>query len=54
MDGNIFNSKGVHVGAVVGDAVFGIKGQKLYDLRGSNIYKLNGDLVGHLPDGRGK
>src|ERR1700724_2668881 len=54
MDGNIFNSKGVHVGAVVGDLVFGIKGQKLYDLRGSNIYKLNGDLVGHLPDGRGK
>ena len=40
--------------AVVGDAVFGIKGQKLYDLRGSNIYKLNGDLVGHLSDGRGK
>jgi hypothetical protein len=54
MDGNIFNSKGVHVGAVVGDAVFGLKGQKLYDLKGSNIFKLNGDLVGHLPDGRGK
>ena len=53
MNGNIFNSKGVHVG-VVTDAVFGLKGQKLYDLKGSNIYKLNGDLVGHLPDARGK
>jgi hypothetical protein len=54
MDGSIFNSKGVHVGVVAGHAVFGLKGQKLYDLKGSNIYKLNGDLVGHLPDGRGK
>ena len=53
MNGNIFNSKGVHVG-VVTDAVFGLKGQKLYDLKGSNIYKLNGDLVGHLSDARGK
>ena len=52
MNGNIFNSKGVHVG-VVTDAVFGLKGQKLYDLKGSNIYKLNGDLVGHLSDARG-
>ena len=47
MNGNILNSKGVHVGVVVGDEVFGLKGQKLYDLKGSNIYKLNGDLVGH-------
>ena len=55
MDGNIFNSKGVHVGVVSGDAIFGLKGQKLYDLKGSNIYKLNGDLVGHLlSDARGK
>ena len=54
MDGNIFNSKGVHVGVVWGDAVFGLKGQKLYDLKGSNIYKLNGDLVGHLSDARDK
>jgi hypothetical protein len=54
VDGNIFNSKGVHVGVVRGDAVFGPKGQKLYDLEGSNIYKLNGDLVGHLSDARGK
>jgi len=43
VNGNIFNSKGVHVGVVTGDAVFGLKGQKLYDLKGSNIYKLNGD-----------
>jgi hypothetical protein len=54
VNGNIFNSKGVHVGMVTDDAVFGLKGQKLYDLKGSNIYKLNGDLVGHLPDARGE
>jgi hypothetical protein len=54
VNGNIFNSKGVHVGVVIDDAVFGLKGQKLYDLRGSNIYKLNGDLVGHLLDTRGE
>ena len=54
MNGNIFNSEGVHVGVVMDDAVFGLKGQKLYDLKGSNIYKLNGDLVGHLSAGRGK
>jgi hypothetical protein len=54
VNGNIFNSKGVHVGVVTGDTVFGLKGQKLYDLKGPNIYKLNGDLVGHLSDARGK
>ena len=54
MNGKIFNSQGIHVGVVVGDEVFGLKGQKLYDLKGSNIYKLNGDLVGHLSDARGK
>ena len=54
MNGDIFNSKGVHVGVVTGAAVFGLKGQKLYDLKGSNIYKLNGDLVGHLPDAHGE
>jgi hypothetical protein len=54
MNGNIFNSKGVRVGVVTGDAVFGLKGQKLYDLKGAGIYKLNGDLVGHLSDARGK
>ncbi len=40
MNGNILNSKGVHVGVVVGDEVFGLKGQKLYDLKGSNIFQL--------------
>ena len=54
LNGNIFNSKGAHVGIVMDDAVFSLKGQKLYDLKGSNIYKLNGDLVGHLSDARGK
>ena len=55
MDGNIVNSKGVLVGVVAGDAVFGLKGQKLYGLKGSSIYKLNGDLVGHfLSNGRDK
>jgi hypothetical protein len=53
VDGNILNSNGVHVGVVVGDEVFGLKGQKLYDLKGSSIYKVNGDLVGHLSDARG-
>jgi hypothetical protein len=52
VDGNIFNSKGVQVGVVRGDAVFGLRGQKLYNLKGSNIYKLNGALVGHLSDAR--
>jgi hypothetical protein len=50
VDGNIFNSKGVHVAVVIGPAIFGHKGEKLFDLRGVNIYKLNGDLVGHLSD----
>ena len=54
MNGNIFNSKGVYVGVVRGNAIFGLRGQKLYDLKGSNIYKLNGDLVGHLPNASGK
>jgi hypothetical protein len=53
VDGNIFNSKGVHVAVVTGPAIFSHKGQKLYDLRGVNIYKLNGDLVGHLSDAKG-
>jgi hypothetical protein len=48
VNGNILNSKGVHVAVVRGHEVFDLKGQKLYDLRGVNIYKLNGDLVGHL------
>jgi hypothetical protein len=32
VNGYIINSKGVHVGVVMDDAVFGLKGQKLYDL----------------------
>ena len=53
MNGNILNSKGVHVAVVTGHEVFSLRGQKLYDLRGVNIYKLNGDLVGHLSDASG-
>jgi hypothetical protein len=53
VDGNVFNSKGVHVAVVIGPAIFGHNGQKLYDLRGVNIYKLNGDLVGQLSDAKG-
>jgi hypothetical protein len=53
VDGNIFNSKGVHVAVVAGTTIFSLNGRKLYDLRGLNIYKLNGDLVGHLSDAKG-
>jgi hypothetical protein len=53
VNGNILNSKGVHVGIVTHNEIFGLKGQKLYNLKGSNIYKLNGDLVGHLLDADG-
>jgi hypothetical protein len=53
VNGNILNSKGVHVAVVTGHEVFSLKGQKLYNLRDANIYKLNGDLVGHLSDARG-
>jgi hypothetical protein len=53
VNGNIFNSKGVHVGVVTGREVFGLKGQKLYDLRGINIYRLSGELVGHLSNAHG-
>jgi hypothetical protein len=52
MDGNIFNSRGVHVATVLGSSIFSLKGQKLYDLRGVNIYKLSGELVGHLATAR--
>jgi hypothetical protein len=53
MDGNIFNSSGVHVAIVRGPAIFDLKGKKLYDLIGINIYKLSGDLVGHLANAQG-
>ncbi len=48
MDGNIFNSQGVHVAIVRGSSIFSLRGEKLYDLRGVNIYKLSGELDGHL------
>ena len=40
MNGNIFNSQGVHVATVVGSSIYGLRGQKLYDLKGTNIYRL--------------
>jgi hypothetical protein len=33
VNGNIFNSKGVHVGVVTGDAVFGLKVKSFTILR---------------------
>jgi hypothetical protein len=53
MDGNIFNTRGVHVAIVRGPAIFDLKGKKLYDLKGINIYKPSGDLVGHLANSEG-
>jgi hypothetical protein len=53
VDGNIFNSAGVHVGRVIGREVFDIKGKKLYDLKGVNLYRPSGDLVGHLASAQG-
>ena len=49
MDGNIFNSRGDHVGTVLGPSIFDLRGRRIYDLKGTNIYKLSGELVGHLP-----
>jgi hypothetical protein len=48
MDGKIFNSRGDHVGSVLGPYIFDRSGQKLYDLKGVNLYKLSGELVGHF------
>ena len=53
MKGNIFNSKGIHVGVIVGREIFDRHGTKLYDLRGINIYRPSGELVGHLNDAGG-
>jgi sporulation protein YlmC with PRC-barrel domain len=47
---DIINSKGVHVGVVVGREIFDVHGKKLYDLKGANIYRITGELVGHLTD----
>ena len=52
MDGNIFNSRGVHVAIVIGTDIFDLKGRKLYELRGVNIYKLSGELIGYLTDAK--
>jgi hypothetical protein len=53
VDGNIFNSNGVHVGQVIGREVFDLRGRKLYDLKGVNLYRPSGDLVGHLENAQG-
>jgi hypothetical protein len=53
MNGNIFNSKGIHVGVVTGAEIFDLTGKKLYDLKGVNIYRMSGELVGHLNDAHG-
>jgi hypothetical protein len=46
MSGNLFNSEGILVGMVDGQAIFDLSGKKLYDLKGVNIYRLSGELVG--------
>jgi len=48
MNGNIINSKGDHVGMVIGAEIFDLVGHKLYDLKGANIYRLSGELIGHF------
>jgi hypothetical protein len=48
MDGNIFNSQGMHVALVRGTSIFNLSGKKLYHLRGVNIYRTSGELIGHL------
>jgi hypothetical protein len=53
MDGNIFNSRGDHVGMVLGPSIFDLRGRRIYDLKGTNVYKLSGELVGHLPSDAG-
>ena len=53
VSGNIFNSKGVHVGVVNGLSIFDLAGKKLFNLKGTNIYRLSGELVGHLSGTQG-
>ena len=48
MDGNIFNSNGVHVGPVIGREIFDLKE------KGVNLYRPSGDLVGHLASGKAR
>jgi hypothetical protein len=53
VNSNIFNSKGIHVGIIVGREIFDLNGTKLYDLKGTNIYRPSGELVGHFSDAGG-
>ena len=47
---DIYNSKGIHVGLVIGPAIFDLTGKLLYELKGTKIYRASGELVGHLND----
>ena len=49
----IYNSKGIHVGLVIGPAIFDLTGKLLYELKGTKIYRATGELVGHLHDPSG-
>jgi hypothetical protein len=48
VNGNILNSEGIHVAAVIGPDIFDLSGKKLYKLKDGNIYRLSGKFVGHL------
>ena len=50
---DIYNSKGIHVGLVIGPAIFDLTGKLLYELKGTKIYRATGELVGHLHDPSG-
>jgi hypothetical protein len=45
---DIYNSKGIHVGLVIGPAIFDLTGKMLYELKGTKIYRVSGELIGHL------
>jgi hypothetical protein len=47
---DVYNSKGVHVGLVIGPAIFDLSGKMLYELKGTKIYRVSGELIGHLYD----
>jgi hypothetical protein len=53
VDGNIFNSEGIHVAVVRDSVIYDLRGVKLYELKGTNLYKLSGELVGHLNNALG-
>ena len=52
MNGDIFDSKGFHVGVVIGPAIFDLKGKKLYDLKGTNIYRTHPGKAAGLSQAR--